>query len=83
MFDTQPSHSVVVSGTISRFAIQLRMLLEPRQLMTMSWFVLSTAIKPVTSVLGEFSNLRIMSVSAASTRLQSPPGQVTLAADPL
>ena len=83
VLDRQPGQRVMDSGMTSRLAIQFLMLLEPRQLMTMSWLVLSTAMKPVTSVFGEFMNLRTISVSANSTRLQSPPGHMTFEAVPL
>jgi hypothetical protein len=67
---------------------------EPRKERTISLLVLSVAMKPVTSVIGElfqvsecsyrgadiahFVNSIIVFVSAASTRAQFPCGQVTL-----
>jgi hypothetical protein len=58
--------------------IQLRTLLLPRKLSTMSLFVVSVATKPVISVARLFSNSVRVFVFAASTRAQFPCGQVIL-----
>ena len=57
---------------------QLRILREPRKLNTINEFVVSTATKPVISLMMEFSNSVSVVVFAASTRAQFPSEQVIL-----
>lgn len=59
-----------------RFTFQFNMDSEPRKASTMSWFVLSMARKPVSSVQIVSSNSKAPCAPAASTRGQFPLEQV-------